>query len=165
MELACEYPLSRASLSLSLSQRLEPYGSRSCPSRTSTRGPRYLGISTEGRAPDLEAPFRHDAVLAFEWRARGEGLEETCVVTARSNNVLERRVPLPGPWITALRCLHLPALAERGARGAREEGGEEGRRLRDARCLLLGPAPRLGCCASCGLSTPGGSPGLFGPRA
>ena len=85
---------------------------------------------------DVEAPHRRETLAAFEWRARGDGFDETHVVKARCNNVLLQAVPFPSSWRTTLRCLNLRALAENAAKAARE--GEEERRLHEARCLLLG---------------------------
>ena len=105
-------------------------------SRLDACAPRYRGVPTEEGNFDVEAPLRRDALVAFEWRARGDGFDETYLVKARCNHVLERGVPLPSPWRTTLRCLNLYVLAENAAKAARE--GEEERRLHDARCLFLG---------------------------
>ena len=84
---------------------------------------------------DVEAPLRKDSQVAFEWRARGEGFDETSQVTLKCDNA-NRGVPLPPSWKTSLRCLSLPDLAEKSAHVAREGG------VREARCVVLGqPKP------------------------
>ena len=100
------------------------------------RVPRYRGVPNEEGGVDIAAPLRKDTQAAFEWRARGEGFDETSQVKLRCDHVVERGVPLPPSWKTKLQCLSLRDVAERSAQIAREGG------VRDALCVVLGkPKP------------------------
>ena len=100
------------------------------------RVPRYRGVLNEEGGIDIEAPLRKDTQVVFEWRARGEGFDETSQVKLRCNDAIDRGVPLPPSWKTKLRCLSLRDVAERSAQIAREGG------VRDALCVVLGqPKP------------------------
>ena len=73
--------------------------------------PRYRGVLNEEGGVDVEAPVRKHFQAAFEWRARGEGFDETSQVKLRCDHVVERGVPLPPSWKTKLQCLSLRSRA------------------------------------------------------
>ena len=106
---------------------------------------------------DVAAPLRKDSQVAFEWRARGEGFDETSQVTLRCNSAVDRGVPLPASWKTSLRCLSLPDLAEKSAHVAREGG------VREARCVVLGQ-PKPSPLPEPGAALQPGAVVLFGQR-
>ena len=59
---------------------------------------------------DLQADgfLRRGAELTFRWRLKTKaGHEECCNVSARTNNVSVRGVPLPPGWATAMQCVGL----------------------------------------------------------
>ena len=100
------------------------------------RVPRYRGVPNEEGGVDIAAPLRKDTQAACEWRARGEGFDETSQLKRRCNDAIDRGVPLPPSWKTKLQCLKLRDIAERSAHVAREGG------VRDALCVVLGqPKP------------------------
>ena len=50
-----------------------------------------------------DGSLRRAALLTFRWRLKTRtGHEEHATVTARTNNVAERGVPLPSHWRTAM---------------------------------------------------------------
>ena len=72
-------------------------------------------------APDetnafVDGSLRRAALLTFRWRLKTRtGHEEHATVTARTNNVAERGVPLPSHWRTAMQSLNLERLCEASA--------------------------------------------------
>ena len=94
--------------------------------------PRYRGIWSEEEGFDVHEPIRWNNIVVFEWHARGTDFDETSLVKPRCDNVVERHVPLPSSWRTALRCLRLDDLATRCAARAQEGG------IQDALCIVLG---------------------------
>ena len=97
---------------------------------------RYRGTPTE-EGFDLTASVKKYTTVAFVWRVRGEGFEETHVTKVRCDHAINQGIHLPTAWKTILRCLDFGSLAEKTAKAAREERGEE-RLLLEARCLMLG---------------------------
>ena len=86
---------------------------------------------------DLQADgfLRRGAELTFRWRLKTKaGHEECCNVSARTNHVSVRGVPLPPGWATAMQSLGLDEIAEGTARKVRDGNVSE------ARCLVLGQA-------------------------
>ena len=99
------------------------------------RVPRYRGVPNDG-ALDIEAPIQQRTLLLFQWRARGEGFDETSQVKCRCDNAIGQGVPLPPLWKTKLRYSTLPGMAEQSAQVARDGG------VQDALCIVLGqPKP------------------------
>ena len=92
-------------------------------------------IELLGCEPVLEPdqPLRRAAEVAFRWRFRGAGYDEASEVMARCNNVVERGVPLPEMWATAIRSLSLEEIAQASVEKIRRE--EPG--LSDVSCRLL----------------------------
>ena len=65
---------------------------------------------------EANGALRKTTELKFRWSFRGSGYEETEETTGRCNNVLERGVPIPDAWNTALRSLSLEEVAEASAK-------------------------------------------------
>ena len=85
-----------------------------------------------------EEQVKRFADVTFRWRFQGAGYDAVCDVTARCHHALERGVPLPDAWPTALRSLSLDTIAEKSAEKIRES--EPG--LADVECRVLGhPVP------------------------
>ena len=60
---------------------------------------------------EASGPLRKTTELKFRWSFRGSGYDETQETTGRCNHVLERGVPIPDAWNTALRSLTLDEVA------------------------------------------------------
>ena len=85
---------------------------------------------------DAGGALRKATELKFRWSFRGSGDDETEKRTGRWNNVLERGVPIPDAWGTALRCLSLDEVATTSTDKIREK--EPG--LKYVECCVLGRA-------------------------
>ncbi len=91
-------------------------------------------------APDetnafADGSLRRAALLTFRWRLKTRtGHEEHATVTARTNHVAERGVPLPSHWRTAMQCLSLERLCEASAGKVDDPG------ISNVRCAMLGQA-------------------------
>ena len=94
--------------------------------------PRYRGVPNEEGGVDIEAPLRYDSHVAFEWRVRGEGFDETYLLKPRRLEAVERHAPMPPSWKMKLQCLSLRDIAERSAQIARDGG------VQDVLCIVLG---------------------------
>ena len=80
------------------------------------------------------AQLKRSSEVAFQWRFRGAGYDETCEVKVRCNHVLDQGVPLPEAWVTALRALSLDHVAAQSAEKIQND--EPG--LSEVRCEVLG---------------------------
>ena len=85
---------------------------------------------------EASGPLRKTTELKFRWSFRGSGFDETEETTGRCNHVLERGVPIPDAWSTALRCLSLDEVATASTDKIREK--EPG--LKYVECCVLGRA-------------------------
>ncbi len=82
-----------------------------------------------------DGSLRRAALLTFRWRLKTRtGHEEEATVTARTNNVAERGVPLPSHWRTAMQCLNLERLCETSAGKVNDPD------ISNVRCSVLGQA-------------------------
>jgi hypothetical protein len=80
-----------------------------------------------------DGSLRRTALLTFRWRLKtNTGHEERCDVLVRTNNVTQRRVPLPQHWMTAMACLSLERWCDEGRRKVRDPDA------RDVQCVPLG---------------------------
>ena len=82
---------------------------------------------------EASGPLRKTTELKFRWSFLGAGYDETEETTGRCNNVLERGVPIPDAWSTALRCLSLDEVATASTDKIREK--ESG--LKYVECCVL----------------------------
>ena len=93
-------------------------------------------------APDeantyADGSLRWVAPLTFRWCVKCAGYEEHFDVTARCSNVVQRGVPLPAHWWTAMQCLNLGRRAEASMDNVRDPS------ISDVRCSVLGQAKEL----------------------
>ena len=91
-------------------------------------------------APDetntkADGSLRRGANLTFRWRLKTTtGHEEDAIVTARTNHIMERTVPLPPHWRTAMQCINLERLCAASA------GKVNDPEISNVRCAVLGQA-------------------------
>ena len=68
-----------------------------------------------------ESQPKRSSEVAFQWRFRGAGYDETCEVMVRCNNAFDQGVPLPEAWVTALRALSLDQMAVQSAKKIQDQ--------------------------------------------
>jgi hypothetical protein len=94
----------------------------------------YVHAPDETNA-NIDGSLRRGALLTFRWRLKTKaGQEERCDVTARTDNITERGVPLPPHWWTAMQCLSLERLCEASAANVDDPG------ISNVQCAVIGQA-------------------------
>ena len=91
----------------------------------------------EEQAFNKDGSLRRETPLTFRWRVKCAGYAETYEVAARCNHVVERGVPFPEHWRTAMQCLSLDELAQASAEKVCDPG------LSNVHCVFLGQARLL----------------------
>ena len=84
---------------------------------------------------NADGSLQRGANLTFRWRLKTTaGHEEHCDVFARTNNIIERKVPLPPHWRTVMQCLGLERLCEASAGKVNDPD------ISNVRCAVFGQA-------------------------
>ena len=94
----------------------------------------YVRVPDE-TTTDAGGSLRRGDKLTFRWRLKTmEGHEEDATITARTNHVFERGVPLPTHWWTAMQCVSLERHCEASVSKVNDPD------VSNVRCAVLGQA-------------------------